>query len=156
MARRGANHTPIGKKISALAKNQAELAQLLGLTQQSISGKMTGKIAVTLKDLEKLSEHYRVPVTYFVSGEHITPALACAWEETLNGPPETQQAVEILSSLPRPFAQMLLQTLKAMQNTASYYTNEHLQEIDYKMSRRESSASGDSTVPEQASALPSE
>lgn len=127
MGRRGANHTPIGKKIYALAANQTELAKILGLTQQSISGKMNGKIAVTLKDLDLLSEAYDVPILYFVSGPEVTPALARSWDSILNGHIETQQAVEILATFPRPFAQMLLQTVKAIRHTASFYSDERLQ-----------------------------
>jgi transcriptional regulator with XRE-family HTH domain len=65
MAKRGSNYTPLGRKIKALAKNQSEIAQVLGLTQQSISGKFCGKIAVSIDDLEKLSAHFDVPIVYF-------------------------------------------------------------------------------------------
>jgi transcriptional regulator with XRE-family HTH domain len=65
MAKRGDNYTPMGKKIYALAKNQAELADILKLTQQSVSGKLNGKIATSIEDLETLSQYYRCPVIYF-------------------------------------------------------------------------------------------
>lgn len=127
MAPHGSKHIPLGKKIYSLVKNQAELAKILDVTQQSISGKLNGKMAISLNDLELLAEAYDVPLIYFLSGPEITPALARRWESILNGHIEIQQAVEILATFPRPFAQMLLQTVKAVQQTASFYTDERLQ-----------------------------
>lgn len=76
MSRRGANYTQIGKKIAALSKNQAELSQVLGLTQQSISGKLNGKIATSIDDLEKLSKHFDCPIIYFFLPENVNVAQA--------------------------------------------------------------------------------
>lgn len=69
MAKRGSNYTDLGRKIKALAQNQTELSSILGLTQQSISGKLCGKIAVSIDDLEKLAAYYKVPFIYFFLDE---------------------------------------------------------------------------------------
>jgi len=66
MGRKHNKYTDLGAKIASLAKNQVEIATVLDLTQQSVSGKLQGKIAVLLSDLEKLAEHYDVPLLYFV------------------------------------------------------------------------------------------
>ncbi len=121
MARRHAKYTDLGRKIAALARNQAELAGVLGLTQQSISGKLTGKIAVTIKDLDKLSQQYDVPAVYFVSSCAVTPDLARAWEKIVEGPPELHAILEIASTFPRLFLIQLLRTVEAMRVTVSYY-----------------------------------
>jgi transcriptional regulator with XRE-family HTH domain len=123
MARRGARYTQLGKKIAALAGNQSEVAEVLGLTQQSVSGKLTGKIAVTLKDLDLLSAQYKVPLIYFVTSMDVTPEVARAWERILSGPPELHRTMELASDLPLPFAQQLLRTVQAMRNTAVHYTD---------------------------------
>jgi transcriptional regulator with XRE-family HTH domain len=122
MARRGARYTLLGKKIAALAVNQSEVAQVLGLTQQSVSGKLTGKIAVTLKDLELLAQNYRVPLIYFVTDLDVTPEVARAWERIFAGPPELHRTMEMAAELPSPFAQQLLRTVQAMRNTAIHYS----------------------------------
>lgn len=137
MGRRGANHTPIGKKIYALAANQAELAKILDLTQQSISGKLNGNIAITLKDLELLSAAYAVPLLYFVSGPDVTPARARSWEGILNGHRDIQQAIEIFAAFPEPFAVQLLKIVKAIRQTASHYADERLPAADSVTGREE-------------------
>jgi transcriptional regulator with XRE-family HTH domain len=65
MGRKPKKYTKLGAKVASLAKNQVEIARVLGLTQQSISVKLQGKIAILISDLEKLSEHYDVPMMYF-------------------------------------------------------------------------------------------
>jgi transcriptional regulator with XRE-family HTH domain len=130
MAPRGSNHTPMGKKINALAANQAELSKILDLTQQSISGKLNGKIAVTLKDLELLATAYDVPQIYFVSDPEVTPDMARSWEQVLNGHAETRQAIELLATLPQPFAHMLLQMIKSIKLTAAHYSQPQIETVD--------------------------
>ena len=76
MSRRGANYTQIGKKIAALSKNQTELSQVLGLTQQSISGKLLGKIATSIDDLEKLSKYFDCPIIFFFLPVNVNVAQA--------------------------------------------------------------------------------
>lgn len=146
MARRGSRYTELGRKISALAKNQAELAGILDLTQQSVSGKLTGKIAVTLKDMEQLSDHYKVPMMYFVSSAIVTPNLASAWERILHGPPELHRTLEIAADFPRPFAQQLLKIVQAMHNTASYYADQWHRDQIFRSEPR-SAAESDDTYP---------
>ena len=130
MARRGSRYTDLGRKISHLAANQTELSQVLELTQQSISGKLTGKIAVTLKDLEILSKKYDVPMIYFFSSSEVTPELAKAWEKILRGPPELHQILAIASGFPEPFARQLLRIVQAIRATASYYTDDWYRDAD--------------------------
>ncbi len=87
MARRGSSYTKIGHKIAKLAVNQAEIAEILQLTQQSVSGKLTGKIAISIEDLVKLSDHFKVDVIYFFLPIYVEPEAAnvladAVWDET--------------------------------------------------------------------------
>jgi transcriptional regulator with XRE-family HTH domain len=120
MGRKRGRYTPLGEKIGSLATNQAELAEVLDLTQQSVSGKLTGKIAVTLHDIEVLSEHYNIPLIFFLTPPQVTVHLARVWTRIFNGPPELHAAVEIACDLPRPFLRELLMVVEAMQSTAAY------------------------------------
>jgi transcriptional regulator with XRE-family HTH domain len=130
MAKIGSRYTDLGRKISNLGSNQVELSKILELTQQSISGKLTGKIAVTFKDLEMLSKKFDVPIVYFFSSADVTPELANAWEKILRGPPELHQILAISSTFPEPFARQLLRTVQSIQATASYYTDSRHRDAD--------------------------
>ena len=88
-------YTVLGRKIAHLARNQSELATVLELTQQSVSGKLSGKIAVTLHDMELLAKHYEVPMSYFVTGEAVTVDVARRIENVLNSGPEMQQLIDL-------------------------------------------------------------
>ena len=101
-------------KVARLGGSQAQIADILGLTQQSVSGKLTGKIAITLRDTAKLADHYDVPTMYFVGPEALTPDLAEAFETILSGPEELKGAMHGLSTLPRPFTQELLRIVQAV------------------------------------------
>ena len=126
MARRGSRYTDLGRKISDLSVNQVELASVLELTQQSISGKLTGKIAVTLKDLEIMSKHYNVPMLYFFSPAEVTVELVKAWGEVMAGPNELHQTVAIASRFPDPFQKQLLRTVQSIRATVAYYVDESI------------------------------
>ena len=123
MGRRGERYTTLGKKIARLARTQTEIAKVLGLTQQSVSGKLSGKIAVTQIDLERLREKYKVPPIYFVTSLDVTPEMARAWEKILQGPEELLEALKIAATFTEPFARQLLRVVRAMQKTASTYAN---------------------------------
>lgn len=69
--RRNKQYTAVGRKVSSIFKNQRDLAEVLGLTQQSVSGKLTGKIAISIDDLEKISEFTGYPVAWFFLPDHI-------------------------------------------------------------------------------------
>ena len=69
---------------------------MLGLTQQSVSGKMRGKIAVTVRDMEKLAEKYGVPTAYFLMPEHIGPHLAKGMMSDRETPERTALMTQIL------------------------------------------------------------
>ena len=129
MARRGVNYTDLGRKIAGLSKNQSELATVLELTQQSISGKLTGKIAVTLRDLETLSKHYDVPMVHFFTPT-TTVETSRAWAKILDGSPELHQTMALASALPEPFQRQLLRTVQAIRATASYYTDHWYRDAD--------------------------
>ena len=137
MARIASRYTDLGRKISVLAVNQSEISKVLDLTQQSISGKLTGKIAVTLKDLELLSKHYNVPMIYFFTGPEVTVDLAHAWGSILTGPPELHQVHAIASTFPEPFARQLLRITQAIRATASYYTDSWQSQHDEKVFGRQ-------------------
>ena len=105
--RRHKVYTPLGRKVSRLAKNQAELAQVLRLSQQSVSGKLLGKIAITLHDLEQLAAHYRVPLIYFVTPESVTKDEALSLERMLQADPALLRAIVQAEHLPLPFQRRL-------------------------------------------------
>jgi transcriptional regulator with XRE-family HTH domain len=123
MGRRGSNYTDMGRKLSCLAGNQAELAEVLELTQQSVSGKLTGKIAVTLKDLEILSAHYDVPQFYFFAPPEVTREMAKSWDEAMRGSEAMQTLVRVAMALPEPFKLQLARTAQAVRATSGYYTD---------------------------------
>ena len=70
--RKKRQYTEMGRRIAGLAKNQSELAEVLGLTQQSVSGKLRGTIAITLTDIMTLAANYHVPQMFFFMPEHVT------------------------------------------------------------------------------------
>ncbi len=123
MGSRSSKYTPMGRKIAELSVNQAEIARILGLTQQSVSGKFTGKIAITVRDMEKLSTYFDVPMVYFVSPESVTIEAARAYMQILAGPPETIKTMEIAASFDRTFSRQLYGIAQSMRVTASYYEN---------------------------------
>ncbi len=123
MGSRSRKYTPMGRKIAELSVNQAEIARILGLTQQSVSGKFTGKIAITVRDMEKLSTYFDVPMVYFVSPESVTIEAARAYMQILAGPPETIKTMEIAASFDRTFSRQLYGIAQSMRVAASYYEN---------------------------------
>jgi hypothetical protein len=122
MAKRGASYTPLGRKIFKLARNQAELAKSLMLTQQSVSGKLNGRIAITLEDLERLSEQYEVPLLYFMTPENVTPDMARAWMRLQDGPPEIMTSLMLAADLPLIFLRQLVSTVEAIARTSRVLT----------------------------------
>ena len=91
----------VGKKVAALAKNQAEIARVLGLTQQSISARLTERTSWSLTDLTKLSKHFDVPDFYFIMPESIDAEHARSISEIVNGDPELVNIVSALKDMPR-------------------------------------------------------
>lgn len=59
------SYTRLGERIAALAPRQWQLADVLGVTQQTISHKLRGENAILVSDLEKFARHYKVPMIYF-------------------------------------------------------------------------------------------
>ena len=57
----------IGRRLAELDK-QWRLAKVLGLTQQTVSKKLRGEVAILLSDLETLARKYRKPMTWFFEG----------------------------------------------------------------------------------------
>ncbi len=55
----------LGKRIAALDERQSDIGRVLGICQQVVSRKLLGKTAVSVADLEKLAQYYKVPMTYF-------------------------------------------------------------------------------------------
>lgn len=114
-------YTLMGRRIAELVTNQKELAQVLGLTQQSVSGKLRGRIAISLAELRMLSDHFDVPIFYFLERNALTPELARAWEKVVKGSPELHRIVEIAASFPRPFALQLLRIVESLECTVAHY-----------------------------------
>ena len=118
--RRHKVYTPLGRKVGRLAKNQTELAEVMGLSQQSVSGKLSGKIAVTLRDLDQLAAHYRVPLIYFVTPEAVTKDEALSLERMLQADPALLRALVQAEHLPLP----VQRRLPAIVNVLSQMTTE--------------------------------
>ena len=121
-------YTTLGRKVAALAKNQAELAKILELSQQSVSTKLAGRTAFALEDLERISKHYDVPIIYFFGPDFFTTEMARTWERILQSPPEIQQAMEIAASFPKPFAKLILNLVKSVRQPVIYYEDEPVEE----------------------------
>lgn len=119
MGRYRGSYTKLGMKIYGLCSTQRQLAEVLQLTQQSVSGKLTGKIAITMKDLENLSEHFDVPMAYFVLPESVTPEIARSSYKVFESP-EMREIIELASGFDRMFAVQLLKIVQAMSRTSSY------------------------------------
>lgn len=117
MPRKPGEYTELGRKIARLASSQNELAEILGLTQQSISGKLRGRIAISIDDLRSLAEHYAVPITYFFVPEGVSAKTVESLEALAQCSPDLQEAIMIASDLPREFTIQLWQIVKAMQET---------------------------------------
>jgi len=58
-------YTPLGNRIIELGGQQSVLAQILQVSQQTISKKLRGLCAISVSDLEKLAKHFKVPMTAF-------------------------------------------------------------------------------------------
>jgi hypothetical protein len=91
--RKKQNYTVLGKKIARLAKNQSEIAQVLELTQQSVSAKLCGKVVWLMSDLEKLAGHYSVPLLFFCEESITDPEVAKALIPLSTLPVETLTAL---------------------------------------------------------------
>ncbi len=91
--RKKQNYTALGKKIAKLAKNQSEIAQVLELTQQSVSAKLCGKVVWLVSDLEKLARHYTVPLLFFCEESITDPEVAKALIPLSTLPVETLTAL---------------------------------------------------------------
>jgi transcriptional regulator with XRE-family HTH domain len=118
MNRRWQKYSQIGRKIAMLGLTQYELAEIMGLTQQSVSGKMTGRISVRLDDLEKLAEHLDLPLLYFFTPESVTADLTRSMVKLLTTPGDARQAVMEGANLPPVFLQQLAAIAEAMAQSA--------------------------------------
>ena len=90
-------YTQLGKRIAALAGRQHGIAEVLGITQQSVSKKLRGATAILVADLERLAKHYNVPLTYFFEGEPPQPELTAALERVRRRPGPLQELTVRLS-----------------------------------------------------------
>ena len=114
MGRQG-KYTALGHKIARLAKDQTELARVLSLSQQTVSGKLAGKIAITTTELETLSANFNVPMFYFFGPDNISLETARNWEKILRDPPsEIFEALELAATFPKPFAELVLEIVKSI------------------------------------------
>lgn len=114
-------YTPLGKQIAALVQNQTDLAQILDLTQQSISGKLTGKIAVSMEDMLTLAEHFKIPMFYFFT--EMDPEQSRNWNRVMSGSRDLRQILMIAERFPEPFTRQLLRITQALNATCSHYVD---------------------------------
>jgi transcriptional regulator with XRE-family HTH domain len=77
MARKIGKYTAVGLRIAALGVRQADLAKVLGLSQQSVSKKMRGEVPVFVSDIQKLAKKYKRPMCYFFMGKDGCEAARC-------------------------------------------------------------------------------
>ena len=107
-------YTQIGKRIAALAGRQQDIAEILGVTQQSISKKLRGDTAILVADLERLAEHFSVPLTYFFEDKPARPELMKAFESVRRRPWPLQELVILLSVMSDASTQVILDRAKVM------------------------------------------
>lgn len=58
-------YTDDGHRIASLGR-QADLAKVLGVSQQTVSKKLRGEAGIFLRDLRKLAKKFRKPVCFLV------------------------------------------------------------------------------------------
>lgn len=58
MANKNCKYPKLVKEMSAKGDNQTTLSKQLGLTQATISRKLSGKIDFTIEEVEKLCEYF--------------------------------------------------------------------------------------------------
>jgi transcriptional regulator with XRE-family HTH domain len=115
-AQRKKLYTTLGARIAALADGQDELANVLRVSQQSVSKKLRGKVGILVSELERLSAHYRVPMVYFFEENGEEPARrpeALAAFERAGQPGALREMVMLLSGLPSSTVKELLAEVKA-------------------------------------------
>jgi len=66
-------YTNIGSRI-AQDRTQAQLAKMLGISQQTVSKKLRGETAILLSDLEKLAKKMKVSPAWFFEGYDGAPS----------------------------------------------------------------------------------
>jgi transcriptional regulator with XRE-family HTH domain len=80
MARRGRRvirkYTPTGKCIARFGP-QYKLASMLGISQQTVSKKLRGECAISLKDLQVLSNRLNVPLGAFFDPDDLCREWVC-------------------------------------------------------------------------------
>ncbi|MHC5055949.1 MAG: helix-turn-helix domain-containing protein [Planctomycetota bacterium] len=94
------NYTCIGRRIAEVGKRQRDIARVLGVTQQTVSKKLCGATVILLSDLEKLSAHYRIPLTYFFEETARSSELSLAIARIDRGSDALQRLAIRLSRIP--------------------------------------------------------
>ena len=112
--RRKKVYTPIGKKIADLAKNQVEIGKVLGLTQQSVSGKLRGSIALSIADLEQLSIHYKVNIIYFFLPEDCAQLVTQTIGKLVQRDKYTRTLINNMLSMPDYMVRYMASTFQAV------------------------------------------
>ncbi|MHC4198813.1 MAG: helix-turn-helix transcriptional regulator [Planctomycetota bacterium] len=113
MRRRIRKYTPLGWRIASLDKRQVALAKTLRISQQTISKKLRGETAILVSDLQKLSKHYGVPLTYFFEEGPDDPELRKSWERIRRSPGPAREIAVLVSRLSSSKAQKVLQIVRA-------------------------------------------
>jgi transcriptional regulator with XRE-family HTH domain len=113
MARKVRAYTDVGRRIAAACGRQCEIAKALRVSQQSVSKKLRGETAILLSDLEALSKHFRMPLSYFFSHE-TAPDLARALEAVRTGPSHLRDLVTLVAGMPDGPVEKLLALAKVL------------------------------------------
>jgi plasmid maintenance system antidote protein VapI len=113
MARKVRAYTDVGRRIAAACGRQREIARVLHVSQQTVSKKLRGETAILLSDLETLSQHFGIPLSYFFEQE--TPAdLARAFEVVKRGPAPLRELVALVAGMPQGDVEKLLALAKVL------------------------------------------
>ena len=86
-------YTPLGNRIAELGGTQTALAKAMKISQQTISKKMRGEVAIAVSDLEKLAKHFKVPMTYFFAAEGLDGSILAAFHAMVKAKPQEVDAI---------------------------------------------------------------
>jgi transcriptional regulator with XRE-family HTH domain len=118
MARLIRAYTALGTRINEVGKRQQIIADAMGISQQTVSKKLRGETAVLVRDLEKLADHFELPMSYWFDGDGLPPATTRAIRTLTDSKTHTAAAL-ILADLSAADAERARAYMGRLQRKAS-------------------------------------